>query len=445
MTLATEPQQPPEPPGRRWGRLGLFGHIDFRKLWIGDTISQFGTQVSQLAIPYIATILIGASAFEVALLSTVEFLPFLLFTLPAGAWVDRLRRRPILISGDLLRAAALVSIPVAWELGVLTIWQLYVVGFVTGLGTVFFDVAYQSYLPALVDRDDLVEGNGKLEASRASAQVVGPGLAGGLISLLSAPLAILGDCLSYVLSAFFVWRIRKLEPHPEEARIAAGVAREPLRSQVAAGLRFVIGNPYLRGIAGATSSSNLFGNLALGVLPVYLYRELGLSAAAVGVIFGLASIGSLIGALIANRLAAWIGLGRAIIGAIFVGGVAWLLVPFAPPAFPEPFLVAAFFVGGFGEVAYNINQVSFRQAICPTAMQGRMNATMRFLVWGTIPIGSVLGGVVASVIGVHGAILVGAVGSSFPFLSVLFSPVRSLRTMPAQVEEPTGPQPAAAG
>ncbi|TAM62236.1 MAG: MFS transporter, partial [Chloroflexota bacterium] len=138
MTLTADPQVPIQPPARRWGRFGLFGHRDFRKLWIGDTISQFGTQVSILAIPYIATVLIQASAFEVALLGTVEFLPFLLFTLPAGAWVDRLRRRPILIAGDLLRAAALVSIPIAWELGVLTIWQLYVVGFITGLGTVFF-------------------------------------------------------------------------------------------------------------------------------------------------------------------------------------------------------------------------------------------------------------------------------------------------------------------
>lgn len=445
MTLTADPQVPIEPPARRWGRFGLFGHLDFRKLWIGDTISQFGTQVSILAIPYIATVLIQASAFEVALLGTVEFLPFLLFTLPAGAWVDRLRRRPILIAGDLLRASALVSIPIAWELGLLTIWQLYVVGFITGLGTVFFDVAYQSYLPSLVEREDLVEGNGKLEASRASAQVVGPGIGGGLISLLSAPLAILGDCLSYVLSAIFVWRIHTAEAHPEAARVAAGVAREPLRSQVRAGLRFVVGNPYLRGIAGATSSSNLFGNLGFAVLPVYLYRDLGLSAATVGVIFGIGSIGSLLGALVANRLAGSFGLGRTIIAAIFVGGVAGLLIPLAPADLPEPWIVASVFVGGFGSVAYNINQVSFRQAICPTEMQGRMNATMRFLVWGTIPIGSVLGGVVASFVGVHGAIWIGAVGGLFPFLSVLLSPVRTLITMPESAADVPGQAASAAG
>ena len=447
MSLTSNPEIPIEPATRRWGRLGLFGHLDFRKLWIGDTISQFGTQVSILAIPYIATVLIKASAFEVALLGTIEFLPFLLFTLPAGAWVDRLRRRPILICGDLLRAGALVTIPVAWELGVLTIWQLYLVGFVTGLGTVFFDVAYQSYLPSLVGTEDLVEGNGKLEASRASSQVVGPGIAGGLISLFSAPLAILGDCISYVASAIFVWRIRAPEAHPEAERIAAGMAREPLRSQVAAGLRFVVGNPYLRGIAGATSSSNFFGNLGLAVLPVYLYRDLGLSAATVGIIFGLGAIGSLVGALVANRLAGAFGLGRTIIATIFIGGPAGILIPLAPANDAVPWIVASVFVGGFGSVAYNINQVSFRQAICPPEMQGRMNATMRFLVWGTIPIGAVLGGIVASIIGVHGGIWLGAIGGCLPFLSVLFSPVRTLVRMPEPVgsSDASGPALTAAG
>jgi MFS family permease len=435
VTASTDPLSPLEPGRVLRGRFGLFHNLDFRRLWIGDTISQFGTQVSQLAIPFIATVLIHASAFEVALLGTIEFLPFLLLTLPAGAWVDRLRRRPILIAGDLLRAGVLVTIPIAWELGVLTIWQLYVVGFITGIGTVFFDVAYQSYLPSLVEKEDLVEGNGKLEASQASAQVVGPGLGGGLIALITAPLAILADCLSYLLSAFFVFRIRKTEPHPEAARIAAGEAREPLRSQVAAGMRFVVGNPYLRGIAGATSSSNLFSNLGFAVLPVYLYRDLGLSAATVGVIFGIGAIGSLLGALVANRLAGAFGLGRTIIAAIFIGGPAGLLLPLAPAGFPEPWIVASFLVGSFGSVAYNINQVSFRQAICPTEMQGRMNATMRFLVWGTIPIGSVLGGIVASIIGVHGAIWVSAIGGCFPFLSVLFSPVRTLLAMPQPDDE----------
>jgi MFS family permease len=414
------------------GRLGLLREIDFRRLWVGETISQFGSQVSLLAIPFIATVLLQATPFEVALLGTLQFLPFLLFTLPAGAWVDRLRRRPILISGDLVRVVALATIPVAWSLGVLGMWQLYLVSFVAGIATVFFDVAYQSYLPALVDRNDLVEGNAKLQASEASAGVVGPGLGGALIGLVGAPFAIVADALSYLASALFVWRIERPEPHPEEERRAAGLARKPLRSQVAEGLRFVILNPHLRAIAGATSSSNLFSNLVFAIMPIYLYRELGLSAATAGVIFGIGALGTLGGALIANRIAARIGVGPTIIGSIALSGPAALCTPLASYGAPVVWLVASFALGGFASVVYNVNQVSYRQAISPTAIQGRMNATMRFLVWGTIPIGSIIGGLLGTWLGVHNAIWIGAFGSCLPFLSVLLSPVRSLRTMPEQ-------------
>ena len=419
----------------RWSRLGLLSQVDFRRLWVGETISQFGSQVSILAIPYIAAKLLLVSPFEVSLLVALQFLPFLLLTLPAGAWLDRMRRRPVLISGDLVRLVALVTIPLAWTLGALTIWQLYLVSFVTGIATVFFDVAYQSYLPSLVERNELVEGNGKLQASEAAAGVVGPGLGGALISLVGAPFAVIADALSYLASAVFVSRIERQEPHPEAERRAAGLTREPLRRQVAEGLSFVLQNPYLRAIAGATSSSNLFSNMVWGILPVFLYRELGLSAATAGVIFGLGALGTLVGALVANRIASRIGLGAAIVGSIALDGPAWLLLAAAPHGAAVPWLVASFALGGWSSVVYNINQVSFRQAICPTAIQGRMNATMRFLVWGTIPIGSILGGLVATVVGVHNAIWIGAFGSCLAFLSVLLSPVRSLRAMPEPLSE----------
>jgi MFS family permease len=435
-------------PGRRsaalavGSRLGLLRQIDFRRLWVGETISQFGSQVSLLAIPYIATVLLLATPFEVALLGALQFLPFLLFTLPAGAWVDRLRRRPILISGDLVRVVALGTIPVAWALGSLTIWQLYLVSFVAGIATVFFDVAYQSYLPALVERGELVEGNAKLQASEASAGVVGPGLGGALIGLVGAPVAIVADALSYLASALFVSRIERAEPHPEAERRAAGLAREPIRRQITEGLRFVLGNRHLRAIAGTTSSSNLFSNMIYAILPVYLYRELALSAAAVGVIFGTGALGTLGGALVANRVAARLGLGRTIILSAALGGPAMLLLALAPHDAPVAWLVASVALGGIAVVVYNINQVSYRQAITPTAIQGRMNATMRFLVWGTIPVGAIVGGLVATWVGVHNAIWIGALGSCLPFLSVLLSPVRSLRTMPDPLIEA---EPAAEG
>ncbi len=412
------------------GRFGLLNRVDYRRLWVGETISQFGSQVSLLAIPFIATVLLRATPLEVAMLGAVAFLPFVLFTLPAGAWLDQMRRRPILVAGDLVRFVALGSIPAAWAVDALTIWQLYAVAFIAGVATVFFDVAYQSYLPVLVERHELVEGNAKLQASEASAQVVGPGLGGGLVSAVGAPFAIIADALSFLASAWFVSRIRGREPHPEEERLAAGRPREPLRRQIAEGLGFVLRNSHLRSIAACTSSSNLSSNIVYAILPVYLYRELGLSAASVGAIFGIGALGALLGALVANRIAGRVGLGATIVGSAALGGPATLLLAMAPHDAPVAWIVASVALVGFSSVVYNINQVSFRQAITPTSIQARMNATMRFIVWGTIPIGAVLGGVIASIVGVHDAIWIGAFGSCLPFVFVLLSPVRSLRVMP---------------
>jgi MFS family permease len=419
-------------------RPSLLHHPNFRKLWVGDTISQFGTQVSQLAIPLVAIIFLKASAFEVALLGTVEFLPFLLFTLPAGAWVDRMQRRPILIIGDLGRAVGLASIPVAYAVGVLTIAQLYLVGFGVGILTVFFDVSYQSYLPSLVDRNQLVEGNAKLEASQSAAQILGPGIGGYLIGLLTAPVAVVVDALSYVVSALFVFTIKGSElPIPPLAG-RRGSRVERLRGfggEIREGLAFVLGHPYLRAQAAATSTSNLFSQLIFGIYLVYVVRVLGLDPLRIGLIFSIGSFGTLAGALLANRIAAWIGVGRATVGAMALAGMATLLIALAPRAAPEPFLIGAAAVGGFGGIVYNINMVSFRQAIAPERIQGRMNATMRFLVWGTIPIGSLLSGVLATLFGLSATIWIGAVLSCLPFLFVLFSPIRSLRTMPTSPED----------
>jgi len=413
----------------------LVRHADFLKLWTAETISQFGTQVSLLAIPLVAVTILQATAFEVALLGTIEFLPFILFSLPAGAWVDRLRRRPILIVGDLGRAVMLVSIPVAYALDVLTIWQLYVVGFVAGTLTVFFDVSYQSYLPSLVDRDQLTEGNSKLEITRTIAQTAGPALSGGLIGLLTAPIAILLDSISYVASAFFVSLIRRKEPTPDRHVDEHGQAREGLRKEVAAGLRYVLGNPYLRGIAGATGTSNLFSNIAFATYIVYAVRELGLSAAEIGIVFGIGNLGALFGAFTGNRWSGRFGLGRTIVGSMFLSAPSVLLVALAPKSSPIPFLIASGLLGGFSSVVYNINQVSFRQAITPPTMQGRMNATMRFIVWGTIPIGGIIGGIIATSVSLSAALWVGAMGSFLAVIPLLITPVHTLVTMPEPVDD----------
>jgi len=412
----------------------LFRHPDFVKLWSAETISQFGTQVTLLALPIIAATTLNVTPFEFGLLSTIEFLPFIFLSLPAGVWVDRLRRRPILIVGDLIRAAALVSIPIAFALNALTIWQLYIVGLVNGCATVFFDVAYQSYLPSLVDRDKIVDGNAKLETSRSAAQITGPGVAGVVIGAVTAPFAVAVDALSFVVSALFMFAIRRHEAAPKP-RLNEHGERPSMRSEISEGLRYVGGHRLLRSIAATTGLSNFFTNILYAILILYLVRELSVTPQLLGLAFSLGAVGFLVGALIANRLATRLGVGPTIVLAVMVSGPAELLIAIAPPDLAVPFVAASVFLGGIGNVVYNINQVSLRQAITPERMQGRMNATMRFIVWGTIPIGSIVGGSLGGLIGLHETIWIGAIGGVFVFLPVFFSPVRRLRTIPASDAE----------
>ena len=413
-----------------WPTGGLWRHRDFVKLWSAETVSQFGTQFTVLALPLAAIDVLHASAFEVAALTTVEFLPFLLVSLPAGVWVDRLPRRPILIAGDASRALLLASIPIVYAVGHLTIWQLYVVAFLTGIATVFFDVAYQSYLPALVERDQLIDGNSKLEISRAAAQLGGPGLAGIIVNALRAPAAIAVDAVSYVGSALFILGIGKVELGPKR------VQSRRLRTELREGLHYVLTHPFLKNIAACTALFNFFGNLGFAILLVFARRELGLSPLAIGLALTLSNVGPLVAAFSAHRISSRFGVGRTIIGASVIGGPMFLVVPFAPHGNAAlTVLVPAFVLGGFSNVIYNVTQVSLRQAITPQRIQGRMNSVMRFIVWGTIPLGALLGGLLASRIGVKETLIVGGIGCCLPFLPVLFSPVRGIREMPEPVDE----------
>ena len=412
----------------------LLRHPDFVKLWSAETISQFGTQVTFLGLPLIAATVLNVTPFEFGLLATIEFLPFILLSLPAGVWVDRLRRRPILIAGDLIRAAALMSIPIAFALDALTIWQLYAVGFINGCATVFFDVAYQSYLPSLVERDQIVDGNAKLQTSVSAAQITGPGIAGVLIGTLTAPFAIILDSISFIVSALFLFAIRRHEPAPKPQLDERG-KRPSMRTDIAEGLRYVGTHPYLRSIAATTASSNLFGNIAFSILILYLVRELQFTPEQIGLAFSLGAVGFLLGALASSRIAKRFGVGPTIVGSAIVFGPAALLVAVAPPDLALQLVTASLFLSGLGGAVYNINQVSLRQAITPERMQGRMNATMRFLVWGTIPIGNIVGGSLGGAIGLHNTIWVGAILGVFVFLPVLFSPVRRIREMPTPLDD----------
>ena len=365
----------------------------------------------------------------------------MLFTLPAGVWVDRLRRRPILIAGDFARAVLLISIPVAYLAGSLTLDQLYVVGFLVGTCTVFFDVSYQSYLPSLVDREHIIEGNSKLEISRSAAQMGGPGLGGVLVQLLTAPYAILVDAASFLGSGLFILGIRKQEPAPEPHAVEAG--KPSLWTELKEGLRFVLSNPNLRAQAACTATSNFFSQLVFAIVIVFLVRKIGLTPGVIGLVISLGSVGALIAAFTATRISGRFGIGPTTIGVGLLWGPGTLLVALAPIGNAAiPVLVLAQLLLGFAVVVYNIVQVSYRQAICPPRLQGRMNSVMRFIVWGTIPLGSLTGGALGTTIGLRETMVIGSIGSALAILWIVFSPQRQLREMPEPVEDaPPEPRP----
>jgi MFS family permease len=406
----------------------LWRRRDFMNLWSAESVSQLGSQVTLLALPLTAILVLEASPFQVGLLGTIQFLPFILVGLPAGVWVDRLRRRPILIVGDLGRAVALASIPAAYALDLLSLGQLYAVAFTTGVLTVFFDVAYMSYLPSLVGREHLIEGNSKLEISRSAAQIAGPGLAGGLIDLFKAPVAIALDAVSYVGSAIFVLLIRGREPRP--VRHSVDGVRSKMRTDIAKGFRYVMRHRLLRWIAVCTALSNLFGHMTQVVLIVFAVRELGMGPGLIGFVFSVASVAALLAAFVSSRAPSWIGVGPTIVAAAALGSTAGLMLPLATRSTALPILIAWGLVVSFTSVVYNVTQGSLRQAITPERLQGRMNATMRFMVWGTIPIGSLIGGTLGGVLGLRSTLVVSAAGGLTTVLPVLLSGVRTLHEVP---------------
>jgi MFS family permease len=406
-------------------RGALWRHRDFRLLWGGETVSELGSQVSLLAIPLLAVRTLHATTFEVALLEAASTAAFLIVGLPAGVWVDRIRRRWVMMAADIGRMVALGSVPVAYALGALTFGQLVAVTLLTGILTVFFDVAYQSYLPSLVGRENLVEGNAKLTGSAEAATVAGPSVAGFLVEAIGASYAIALDAVSFLVSGAAVATIRGREPNPE---VPEGGHRS-LAHDMGEGLRFVFGNVLLRAIAATTATSNLFSGISAAVGVVFLVRTVHASAAVIGLMFTLGGLGGVLGAFAAGPIARRFGGARAtIIGIGFeVGGV---LIPLSQPG-PRVLLFGfGMMAGGFAAVVYNVNQVSFRQQLCPDRLLGRMNATMRFIVWGVLPIGALIGGVLGTALGLRTTLWIGSVGSVFSIGWLLASPMRTMRDFP---------------
>ncbi|MFG2864004.1 MFS transporter [Streptomyces sioyaensis] len=401
---------------------------DFRLLLAGAAAGQLGAQVTLVALPLVAVLQLNAPAFQVGLLTAAETAAFLLVGLPAGAWVDRMRKLPLMIRADVVRAVAMASIPLAGVAGVLTMAQLYLVALVTGVATVFFDVAHQSYLPQLLPKDQLVSGNGALETVRSTAQVAGPGLGGGLVQLLGAALAIAADAAGYALSALFLWAIRRPEDRPRPVPGAS------LRKDIGEGLRFVFGHSLLRVIAFTTGLGNFFTATLMATQSVFLVRVLGLAPGVVGLVLSASALGGLAGALCAGRLAARLGQARLIWLSALVTGPFAVLWPLSGRGAGAVLFAIGSGVVFFGAVVYNVAQVSFRQALCPPRLLGRMNATLRFLMWGTLPLGALAGGALADAFGARTALAWCAAGFLAVPLPLLLSPLRRMRDLPA-----TGP------
>ncbi len=402
----------------------LARHRGFRRLWAGQAVTQLGTQVSILALPLTALVALDASAFEVTVVQAVQVAPYLLIGLPAGAWVDRMPRRPVLVAADLLRALALVTVPLCWALGVLTLWQLDAVGLALGAGAVFFDVAYQSFLPDLLPAEDLTEGNTQLELARSGSRVFGPALGGGLVSLLGGPVALVSDAASFLFSAAMVRRIpagTTRPPRPEQA------PQLPCR-EILQGLRFVRRHKLLAPITATSALLNLDYAMTSALVLTYASRDLGFSPARIGLVTALAGAGFVPGALVARRAGERLGTGPVLVWGAVLAGCGPLFLPAASFTAPGAMLVAGLFVQAFGVVVFNVNQVSLRQRLTPKPLLGRTNATVRFLVWGVLPLGALGAGALAAATTVRTAVTVAALAGIPAFLPVALSAVRSTGT-----------------
>jgi predicted MFS family arabinose efflux permease len=406
----------------------LWRHRDFRHLWAAETVSQLGTQITLLALPVLAVTLLHATPLEMGVLAALETAAFLLIGLPAGAWVDRWRRKRVLVVNDLVRMVALASLPIAWALDVLSLWQLFLVAAITGTATVFFDIAYQSYLPTLVAADQIVDGNGKLESSRAVAQVAGPGITGILLRVLGAPLLIAFDAVSFLVSALFIGRIRHVDTVPDRA------TRRPLRTEIAEGLGFVVRHPLLRRIVACTGTANFGSAMSGALLVIYSLRVLGLSETTLGIVFAAGSVGGLVGAVTGARFARWVGEGRAIPLSSLVIMPFTALIPLAVVGAPALLLVIGWFGFSWAVVAYNITQVSFRQRLCPPHLLGRMNASVRFIVFGTQPLGALLGGALGGWIGIVPTLWVSVGIAGLAAVWVVASPLMGMRDLPRELD-----------
>lgn len=411
------------------GTDGLRGNTDFLKLWAGQTVSLLGNQITLVALPLTAVLLLDAGAAEMGLLRAFGTVPILLFSLIVGVWIDRARRRPVLVASNLGRALFLGFVPALALAGVLRIEHLYAIAFLVGIFEVTFIVAYQAYVPALVQREALLAANSRLEMSNSASQIGGPAAAGVLVSLVTAPIAILVDVLSFLAAAVALAWIRR--PEPEPVRRPRALGRE-LRE----GFAGLLGHPILRPVVLMTSVGLLAYSIYLSLIVLFHVRALGLDSIGVGIVFAIGAVGALIGAALAPTLAGVIGIGRSLQLALVLAGSGLLVTSQAggPPALAMAVAATGQFALLFGASLFNVNGPALRAAVTPAHLLGRVNATYRFLVWGMFPLGALLGGAIGEAFGLRAPLFVGAFLCAAALAGFVRSPVSRMRQAPSLAE-----------
>ena len=404
----------------------LFRHADFMKLWTGETVSMFGTRMGDVAISFAAVIVLKATPFQMGILSAARIVPTLVLGLFAGVWVDRMRRRPILIGTDIGRFLVLCTIPIAAMFAALTMVQLCAVMLAYSALDLFFDIAYRSYLPTLVEREDLLDANSKLTASASVAEAGGFALSGWLVEWLTAPFAILIDAISFLASAIAIGLIGKAEPTPAPRARDASVARE-----IADGARLVFSDGRLRAFGMIAIVGGFANSLVSTMYMLYVINALGFRPGVLGVIFAVGGASSLFGALAARRAADTFGTGMAMVAGLAIEGVALMLLPIARGAGPASvaLLVAQQLIGDCAATVYFINAVSLIQTITPKPMLGRVNASLRFVGLGSVLVGQLVAGLAGGIIGLRATIAIGAAGLWVTAALLGFSEVGSLTGM----------------
>jgi predicted MFS family arabinose efflux permease len=409
---------------------GLWRNRQFSLFWVGETTSKLGTSVSTLALPLVAVLVLHATTLEVGVLTSVAWLPWLLIGLSAGAWVDRLPLRPLMVACDLVTVVLLASVPVAAWLGVLSYLQLLAVAVLTGVAALFFSTAYQVLLPELLPERDLDEANAKLQGAESAAQIAGPSLAGVLAQAFGAVTGLLADAASCLVSVVCLLPLRVTPrdrpPRPADSRLGR---------EIGEGLRFVFGDPYLRALAifGATSNIALTGFQSIEV--PFLVSTVGLSPGVVGVLLAVIGVGGIIGAALSPWLARRLGSARAIVLTLGVGAVLGLLLPLTGRGF-WLIGVVGYLAIETGVVAGNVIIAPFRQRYCPPRLLGRVVATGRVLSYGAIPLGGLLGGVLGTAIGIRPTIWIMVVGLVLSTVALAFGPLGRGRDLPAPMPDP---------